>query len=435
MKYQKYARLIVLVALLSTFYTTFAQTMTCNASTDYLTTAQNAKDSGDYDTAVDAYSCALEADFFNNDLHLARLGSAVLAGNYMSAYGDVFLLTTTAPDAVFAEIDRLSSEEDSLDRAKVRAFLAIFAVMPDYELAMSDAEQILATESDSAFAHVIQAAAYEGMEDFEAAVSAFNMATETESDNAQIYGLMAAAQFTTFNIEGMATNASYAIELDDNIAQLYRLRGFTSMMTGDPAAAIEDANRAIKLDPNYFAYYVLRGNALRATGDAEAALTDFNRIIELNPHTSFGFALRAEILMDMGDTAAAAADMVTAIEMDASETVEGGALQADIPTTVTMTFGRVIHFQFEAQAGQSISITATSVEPNLVDSLILLMAPDDTPLDFNDDVVPFGDSLDAAISDFEAPTDGVYTIVLTHALLTHALGGSEGNVEVLVNAD
>lgn len=427
MKYLKYARLIVLVALLSTFHTTFAQTMTCDTSTDYLTTAQNAQDSGDYDTAVDAYSCALEADFFNYDLHLARLGSAVLAGNYMSAYGDVFLLNNNAPDAVFAEIDRLSSEGDSLERAKVRAFLAIFAVMPDYDLAMSDAEQILATESNSAFAHVIQAAAYEGMEDFEAALSAFNSATELEADNAQIYGLMAAAQFTTFNIEGMVTNASYAIELDGNIAQLYRLRGFTSMMAGDPAAVIEDANRAIALDPNYFAYYVLRGNALRATGDAEAALADFNRIIELNPHTGFGFALRAAILTDMGDTAAAAADIATAIEMNSSETVEGDTLQAGTPVTVTMTFGRAFRFPFEAQAGQTFSITATSVEPNLVDPLILLIAPDDTPLIFNDDVP---DSMDAAISDFEVPTDGVYTLVLSHAR-----GGSEGDVEVLVSAD
>jgi hypothetical protein len=57
----------------------------------------------------------------------------------------------------------------------------------------------------------------------------------------------------------------------------------------------------------------------------------------------------------------------------------------------------------------------------------LLIAPDGTPLIFNDDVVPFGDSLDSIIADFEAPSDGTYTLIITHAL-----GGSEGDVEVLV---
>jgi tetratricopeptide (TPR) repeat protein len=286
---------------------------------------------------------------------------------------------------------------------------------------------MLSSEPDSAYAFVIQAAAHEGMEDFEAAAEAFNQAIERDSENAQIYGLMAAAQFSIFNIEGVSANANRAIELDDSLAQVYRLRGFTFMVMGDPPAAIEDANHAIELDPTYFAYYILRGNAMRATGNPEAALEDFNRIIELNPHTSFGFALRAEILMNMGDFAAAASDMATTIELDTLENVEGEMLQAGTPTTVTMTFGRVIHLTLEAQAGQILSLSATSAEAGEVDPLILLVAPDGTPLIFNDDVIPFGDSLDSAIADFEVPSDGMYTLIVTHAL-----GGSEGDVEVLV---
>ncbi|MCB9454271.1 MAG: hypothetical protein H6672_22790, partial [Anaerolineaceae bacterium] len=74
------------------------------------------------------------------------------------------------------------------------------------------------------------------------------------------------------------------------------------------------------------------------------------------------------------------------------------------------------------------SLSAMSVEPGAVDPLMLIVAPDGTPLTFNDDADPDNDVLDSMIADFPAPSDGTYTLIVSHAL-----GGSEGDIQVLVD--
>ncbi len=73
------------------------------------------------------------------------------------------------------------------------------------------------------------------------------------------------------------------------------------------------------------------------------------------------------------------------------------------------------------------TLSAVSVEPGAVDPVILIVAPDGTPLIYNDDADVEADVLDAIIADFEAPVDGTYVL-----MVSHARGGSEGNIEVLV---
>lgn len=402
----------------------FAQSEECDMSVDYAAEAESALEADDLDAAFAAYDCALESDAFDYDLRMDRMDSAILAGDYMTAYSDVFLLNNVAAEVVLVELEDLRDMDDYI---KLRAFLAIFAVLPDYELALSDVESMLEDDPESAFAYVIRAAAYEGMEDFESAQAAFAQALELSPDNAQIYGLMAAAEFTIFNIPAIKENATIAIELDPTIPQLYRLRGFTSMVMGDPAAAIEDGNAAIELDPDYFAYYILRGNALLATGDPEGALADFNKVIELIPDAGFGYALRAQLYAATGDMPAAAADMATTIEFRTLEEVDGDMLVMGEATMVTMTFGRVIYLPFDAEEGTMLTLSATSVNPGEVDPIILLLAPDDTPITFNDDADPMGESLDSAIAEFPIAESGTYTLVVSHAN-----AGSEGDLEVLV---
>lgn len=93
---------------------------------------------------------------------------------------------------------------------------------------------------------------------------------------------------------------------------------------------------------------------------------------------------------------------------------------------VTMTAGRTYHQPFDAQAGQVINASTTSVYPNAVDPVLLVVHPDGTPLAFNDDA---GDeTLDASIANYAIPESGTYELVVSHAN-----GGSEGNIEILIN--
>lgn len=417
----RYLVLLFVLAALFMLSSVMAQA-DCPAGVDYLAQAETAYQEGDFSMAMQAYGCVLISDPFNDSVRVERLASAVEVGDYMTAYGDVFLLNNTTPQTILGQI--AGAEEG---QTKLRAFLAIFAVLPNYDLALSNVEHILAADPSSAFAYVIRAAAYEGLEDPENARSAFDQAVALAPDNAQVYGLMAAAQFSVFDIQGVRQNVTQAITLDPNIAQLYRLRGFTSMVMGDPEAVLEDANRAIELDPDYFAFYVLRGHAHHASGDPQSALADFDQVIALAPQSGFGYALRAELKLQIGDNAAAALDILTAMELETINRIDGAALVTDSPATIPMTFGRVYHLPFEAQQGDRLTLSAISTEPGAVDPVIVIVAPDGTPLIYNDDADVEADVLDAIIANFEAPADGTYVL-----MVSHARGGSEGNIEVLV---
>lgn len=241
---------------------------------------------------------------------------------------------------------------------------------------------------------------------------------------------MAAAQFNTFNILATKESASHAIELDPGIPQLYRLRGFTSMAMGDPETAIEDANQAIELEPDYFAYYLLRGNAYRATGDLEAALADFDQIVALVPRSSFAYVLRAEAQVQLGQNGDAAVDLATVVELDTLERIDGESLLMVSPAILNMTYGRTYYLPVDAEQDAVLTISVPSVEPGEVDPLVLILAPDGTPLIFNDDADPANDVLDAVIAGYEAPTMGTFTLVVRHAR-----GGSEGDIEVMIGQE
>jgi len=419
--------LLVFVVLVTGVFagSTSAQADTCQSGMDYLAQAQVAVESGAYTDALASYTCALQADPLNDQARIGRLQTALMAGDYLTAYGDAFLLNDGAysvlASAIEAQSTLLSADPDNVDAYQVRAFLYLFSGQPD--AATADAGAIIERNPDHVLAHVIQAAAYDMMGDADNAASAFETAVTLSPDNAQVYGLMAAAQWAAFNIEGMAANSSRAIELAPKLAHPYRLYGMTQIIMGNPEDVFTNANQAIELDPTYYAFYLLRATSYQMQGDPQSALNDLNRAIDLNPRSINGYGIRVGAQMALGNMDAAAQDFAMAVELGTVETVEGAALVAGEPVVVTMTAGRTYRLPFEASAGQSVTITVTSVNPGEVDSLALVVGPDETPLAFNDDVSD--ENLDAAITDFTIPEDGTYMLVVSHANF-----GSEGDIEI-----
>jgi tetratricopeptide (TPR) repeat protein len=402
-----------------------AQADTCQAGVDYLAQAQAQYDARAYADAQESYTCALQADPQNDTTHIGRLQAALLAGDYMTAHGEVFLLGDSMGGALQAAIanqtEILSAQPDSVTAYQIRAFLYAFSGQPD--AALADVDAILASEPDNVLAYAIRATAQELMGDPDGAASTFAQAVALSPDNPQLYGLMAGAQWETFNIESMAANSSRAVELAPDLAYPYRLRGMSEMVTGNPDGTLADANQAIELDPTYYAFYILRANAYLALGDPQAAVADLSTAIELNPRSGIGHAIRANVTLAMGDPQAAAQDFAAAVQSGTLETVEGDPLSSGQPVTVTMTAGRTFRLPFEAEAGQHITVSVTSVNPGEVDPVLLVVDPDGTPLVFNDDISD--ENLDAAVSDFELPTTGMYTLAVSHAR-----GGSEGGIVI-----
>jgi len=402
-----------------------AQDGGCLATVNYLSQATAQSLAAAYTDAFDSFTCALETDPSNTDARIGRLQAALLAGDFLTAYGDALLLNDGSfqvlDSAIADQTAILAVHSDSVSAYQIRAFLYLFSGQPN--MARTDAESILNLASNNSLAHFIQAASSEMTGDTEGAARAFQTAVDQAPDSAQLYGLMAAAQWASFNIDGMAANSSRAIELAPQLAHAYYLHGMSQLLMGNPEEARADANRAIDLDSTYYAFYILRANVRMALDAPQAAFADLNTAIGLNPWTIKGHSLRSQVALALGQVPSARQDFATAIEWSTLETVEGVVLTADDPVILTMTPGRTYRVSFQGWVGQVASIRAARITPDDVDPLVQVVAPSGTLLGFNDDASDV--TLDAALSGIELREDGLYTLVLSRAN-----AGRDGNIEL-----
>ncbi len=164
-----------------------AQSGNCPSNVDYLTQAHEQFDVGAYPEALTSYTCAVDADRLDDVAHMGRLQSALLAGDYLTAYAEIFLLNDSAPDVVQQTIQRLTdamaADPETTATYQIRAFLYMFSGQP--EMALADTGRILELESESAFAFLIQASAHELLGKVEEAGAAFATAIEYAPENPQ----------------------------------------------------------------------------------------------------------------------------------------------------------------------------------------------------------------------------------------------------------
>jgi hypothetical protein len=88
-----------------------------------------------------------------------------------------------------------------------------------------------------------------------------------------------------------------------------------------------------------------------------------------------------------------------------------------------MSQGLVYLIPIAGQAGEMLSAIARPAENSQVDPLIVLLAPDGTPLIGTDDINQ--NDFAALIEDFELSETGDYTLVVTHSG-----GGADGDIVV-----
>lgn len=351
---------------------------------------------------------------FDGAAHIEALKIDLETGKYLDAYDEVLMLNDSAP----VERNALLSAAPQTDAdAQARIFVLLFSHRP--EQARMEAKAL----ADSVFADVVAAAANESLGNTLDSAKALESAFKQVSAPAQLYGLIAAADFDKGSAEDLLDNVGQAIDLDPQLTGAYRLRGLAKLYTGNPQAALADADQAIALDPVVYFFHYLRGNAHFALGDPQAALSDFEAGLALNPQSVIGYAMRSKANMALGNIQQAAQDFAASIKVRTSELVQGDALVADQPIQVTMTFGRTFHLPFEAQAGQSLGVSVTSVHPGEVDPVVMVLSPEGAPLAYNDDASD--ESLDAQVADYLIPANGTYTVVVSQAN-----GGSEGPVEI-----
>jgi tetratricopeptide (TPR) repeat protein len=235
-------------------------------------------------------------------------------------------------------------------------------------------------------------------------------------------------------VEEAISDLNQAIELDAKVADAYYQRAQAYELQNANERALADYTRAVELDSKNADYYLRRSVVYQELGDYEKAVADSARYVEMQPDDESGYLNRGIQYSLNGDNAEAAADFLEWADRIQIYDEYGGALNSGEAVTVRMEQGSVFRFEFDASAGDRLSLSAFPTQPYAdIDTLIIVLGPDGTPLTGKDDNVLQTDvhshdyDFSATIDNFKVTEDGTYTLVVTHAG-----GNNVGLVNVLV---
>jgi hypothetical protein len=223
-------------------------------------------------------------------------------------------------------------------------------------------------------------------------------------------------------IDAAITDFNSAIELNNKDAEAYYQRAQAREIQQDSEAAVADYTRAIEIDSTNPDYYLNRSVAYQALQDYEHAIADSSRYIEMQPADEGGYLNRGIQYSLNGQSDKAGADFLAWTDRIQTQEADGGSLTGGEPVVIPMSQGSVFRFTFEAKAGDHLSLSAVPTQRYAdIDTLIIVLGPDGTPLAGKDDNVLQEDvhsydyDFSATIDNFEVPEDGTYTLIVTHA--------------------
>lgn len=162
------------------------------------------------------------------------------------------------------------------------------------------------------------------------------------------------------------------------------------------------------------------------------AIADYNRAIQINPALASSWLNRGVAYEQLGNSYNAMHDYVNWMTRDGMTIVAHDSVLLDDTTQVEMAEGVVYQIPFRAYRGQSINISATAVDGDMVDPIIVVVDRYGNPVAGNDDILHDDGSLiemnsfiENMMVDNNGCNDSNYTL-----LVSHAGGGSFGTIEV-----
>ncbi len=212
-------------------------------------------------------------------------------------------------------------------------------------------------------------------------------------------------------------------EAPDLRAALFSLRGRIYNQLQRPDDALADLTRAVELLPSPD-MYLERALILNGMGKLDAALDDIDSAIELAPTEPLLFLYRGQLYNEAEDTAAAAAAYHDFVGLIRQQTVTGQPFQSGRGVLLTLQEGLVVEIPFEGRSGQRFNAIARPQQGSQADPLLVVLDPDGTPIRADDDS---GGGTIALILDQPLVRTGTYTLIITHSL-----GGSQGDVGVQI---
>jgi tetratricopeptide (TPR) repeat protein len=292
----------------------------------------------------------------------------------------------------------------------------LYLAAEDYESALADLDQVVFLNPANLFSFDARSLVHEEL----------NNRAERRFD-----ALIVGALDNLFNAEyeralDDLTDALAIEQIDEtNLAYAYYNRGVVQTALADNEAALADFERAVELNPAlgpaYFEIQLIQD----AEGDSAAGLATLDRAIENAPDYASAWLSRAFAYEEAGDFAASSPDYWRWLELinlrDIDWTDRSTVGQ---PFIVEMEYGHLYRVPFTVTEGATVSAEARTLDigGSSVDTLLVILDSDGTPLIANDDG---GENFNSAIAGFALPGAGTYTLAVGHAG-----AGSSGPVEV-----
>jgi tetratricopeptide (TPR) repeat protein len=201
-------------------------------------------------------------------------------------------------------------------------------------------------------------------------------------------------------------NRLLAVRPNDPYGNLFR--GSSRLLSGaTKPKGIEDLERAITLDPqNPHVRFIVADAYTYGLPDPERAFAEAMLALTWGLDTPRIHAILAAAYLSFDDQMAAAIEIKKHIDLVTTELLGGPSLGAGSSLSLDLVPGRTYEIPVSATAGETISITSSSRD--FYDTIIVLLAPDGTPVVGSDDA-----NFYFAAFEYVAPVAGTYRLQVT----------------------
>ncbi|MBI1277786.1 MAG: tetratricopeptide repeat protein [Anaerolineaceae bacterium] len=275
-------------------------------------------------------------------------------------------------------------------------------------------------------AYTLRGDLYRVQSDFAAALGDYSAALRLSPDDANAYYGRGIIYFVQSEYEKSHKDMTQLASIAPDEPTTYYFLGLLDNQLKKYEDAVKQFDTYIKLVPNNPDAFAGRANAYVQQKQYKQALSDLNQAIQLKSDDPTLYLQRGLVQQKLGDEQASADDYLTwiKININVEDQKTNLRLRPGESQVVSMGKGQVYIFDFEGQAGQTISLSTSTQKDQPIDSLLILADNQLNPLTADDDS---GGDMNAAITNYVLPKDGSYAVILSHAG-----GNTDGNVRLLM---
>jgi tetratricopeptide (TPR) repeat protein len=232
-----------------------------------LTVGMQARQQGDYDRAIAAFSKALQLD-------PSQTAAFIKRGNVFLDRGDF--------DRAIADYTAAIKVDAKMALAYLNRGLA-HAKKGDFEAVLADANHAIHIDPKLAAAHFLRGAAFANRGDKHRAIAEFSLAIKLDPKNPLTYNDRGLAYAEQGDYDRALADYTAALRLDPRLTLAYVNRGIACRQKGNIDKAIQEFTKALRLEPRSVLGYFNRGLAHLAKQDFDRAVLDFDRVLLLDP--------------------------------------------------------------------------------------------------------------------------------------------------------